>query len=182
MRIGMGYDVHRLVEDRKLILGGVEIPYEKGLLGHSDADVLLHAVMDALLGAAALGDIGRHFPDTDEKYRGISSVALLEQVAALLEEKCFVIENIDATVIAQRPKLLPYMDQMKANVARALGIEEERVNIKATTEEGLGFTGTGEGISAQAVCLLQPLMDVIADSRMNAGGAGCQGCGGCPKA
>ncbi len=182
MRIGMGYDVHRLACDRKLILGGVEIPYEKGLLGHSDADVVLHAIMDALLGAAALGDIGRHFPDTDEKYRGSSSLLLLQHVAKLLEEKCFVIENIDATVIAQRPKLSPYMDQMKANVAQTLGIDEDRVNIKATTEEGLGFTGSGEGISAQAVCLLQPLMDVIADSRMNAPDpAGCMGCGGCPR-
>ncbi|MDO4324004.1 MAG: 2-C-methyl-D-erythritol 2,4-cyclodiphosphate synthase [Lachnospiraceae bacterium] len=179
MRVGMGYDVHRLVEGRKLILGGVEIPYEKGLLGHSDADVLLHAVMDALLGAAALGDIGKHFPDTDEKYKGISSIVLLKHVGALLEEKCFVIENIDATVIAQRPKLLPYMDQMKKNVAEALGITEDRVNIKATTEEGLGFTGNGEGISSQAICLLQPLMDVIADSRMGAQTGGCPGCGGC---
>jgi 2-C-methyl-D-erythritol 2,4-cyclodiphosphate synthase len=176
----MGYDVHRLVEDRKLILGGVEIPYEKGLLGHSDADVLLHAIMDALLGAAALGDIGKHFPDTDERYRGISSIVLLKHVGALLEEHCFVIENIDATVIAQRPKLLPYMEQMKQNIAEALGLEVGRVNVKATTEEGLGFTGSGEGISAQAVCLLQPLMDVIADSRMDASAnAGCQGCGGC---
>lgn len=177
MRVGMGYDVHRLVEGRKLILGGVEIPYEKGLLGHSDADVLLHAVMDALLGAAALGDIGKHFPDTDERYRGISSMELLRRVAGLLDEKCFVIENVDATVIAQRPKLLPYMEQMKANVADALGISSDRVNIKATTEEGLGFTGTGEGISSQAVCLLQPLMDTIADDRMRP--AGCPGCGGC---
>lgn len=177
MRVGMGYDVHRLVEGRKLILGGVEIPYEKGLLGHSDADVLLHAVMDALLGAAALGDIGKHFPDTDERYRGISSMELLRRVAGLLDEKCFVIENVDATVIAQRPKLLPYMEQMKANVADALGISSDRVNIKATTEEGLGFTGTGEGISSQAVCLLQPLMDTIADDRMRP--SGCPGCGGC---
>lgn len=180
MRVGMGYDVHRLVEERKLILGGVEIPYEKGLLGHSDADVLLHAIMDALLGAAALGDIGKHFPDTDERYRGISSVTLLKHVGALLDEKCFVIENIDATVIAQRPKLLPYMDQMKQNVAEALGLSEDRVNIKATTEEGLGFTGNGEGISAQAVCLLQPLADVIADDRMGAQG-GCAGCAGCSR-
>ncbi len=173
MRIGMGYDVHRLTEGRKLILGGVEIPYEKGLLGHSDADVLIHAVMDALLGAAALGDIGKHFPDTDEKYRGISSIILLKQVGALLEESCFVIENIDATVIAQRPKLLPYMEQMRTNIAAALGLEPGRVNVKATTEEGLGFTGSGEGISAQAVCLLQPLSDVIADDRMRAEPAGC---------
>lgn len=179
MRVGMGYDVHRLVEGRKLILGGVEIPYEKGLLGHSDADVLLHAVMDALLGAAALGDIGKHFPDTDEKYRGISSMKLLEHVAGLLEEKHFVIENIDATVIAQRPKLLPYMDQMKRNIAQTLGLSEDRVNIKATTEEGLGFTGSGEGISAQAVCLLESLLDVIADDRMLGAGGSCEGCGGC---
>lgn len=179
MRVGMGYDVHRLVEGRKLILGGVEIPYEKGLLGHSDADVLLHAVMDALLGAAALGDIGKHFPDTDEKYRGISSMKLLEHVAGLLEEKHFVIENIDATVIAQRPKLLPYMDQMKRNIAQTLGLSEDRVNIKATTEEGLGFTGSGEGISAQAVSLLESLLDVIADDRMRGADRSCEGCGGC---
>lgn len=184
MRVGMGYDVHRLTENRRLILGGVDIPYEKGLLGHSDADVLLHAIMDALLGAAALGDIGKHFPDTDEKYRGISSILLLEHVGRLLDEKCFVIENIDATVIAQRPKLLPYMEQMKANVAGALGISPDRVNIKATTEEGLGFTGSGEGISAQAICLLQSLSDVIADSRMStdAAAVGCEGCSGCRKA
>lgn len=179
MRIGMGYDVHRLTEGRKLILGGVEIPYEKGLLGHSDADVLIHAVMDALLGAAALGDIGKHFPDTDEKYRGISSMVLLRRVAKLLEKKCLVIENIDATVIAQRPKLLPYMEQMRSNIAEALGLETDQVNIKATTEEGLGFTGSGEGISAQAVCLLQPLADLIADDRMRP--TGCAGCGGCVR-
>ena len=180
MRIGMGYDVHRLVEGRKLILCGVEIPYEKGLLGHSDADVALHAIMDALLGAAALGDIGKHFPDTDPEYEGASSMKLLEAVKTLLDEHCFVIENIDATIIAQRPKLLPYMEEMKKNVADALGLIPDRVNIKATTEEGLGFTGSGEGISAQAVCLLQPLMDMVADSRMYAG-AGCQGCGGCAQ-
>ena len=176
----MGYDVHRLVEGRKLILCGVEIPYEKGLLGHSDADVALHAIMDALLGAAALGDIGKHFPDTDPAYEGASSMKLLEAVKTLLDEHCFVIENIDATIIAQRPKLLPYMEEMKKNVADALGLTPDRVNIKATTEEGLGFTGSGEGISAQAVCLLQPLMDMVADSRMYAG-AGCQGCGGCAQ-
>ena len=147
MRIGMGYDVHRLVEDRKLIMGGVEIPYEKGLLGHSDADVLLHAIMDALLGAAALGDIGKHFPDTDPAYKGISSVKLLQHVGALLEENRFLIENIDATIIAQAPKMRPYIDQMRENIAAALQIEVEQVNVKATTEEGLGFTGTGEGIS-----------------------------------
>ena len=154
MRVGMGYDVHRLVEDRKLILGGVEIPYEKGLLGHSDADVLLHAIMDALLGAAALGDIGKHFPDTDEKYKGISSITLLEHVAALLEEKCFVIENIDATIIAQRPKLAPFRPAMVKNIAEDLEIQENQVCVKATTEEGLGFTGRQEGISAQAITLL----------------------------
>lgn len=180
MRIGMGYDVHRLVEGRKLILCGVEIPYEKGLLGHSDADVALHAIMDALLGAAALGDIGKHFPDTDPAYEGASSMKLLDEVKKLLDEHCFVIENIDATIIAQRPKLLPYMEEMKKNVASALGLTEDRVNIKATTEEGLGFTGSGEGISAQAVCLLQPLMDVVADSRMYAD-TGCPGCGGCAR-
>ncbi|MCD7818592.1 MAG: 2-C-methyl-D-erythritol 2,4-cyclodiphosphate synthase [Lachnospiraceae bacterium] len=180
MRIGMGYDVHRLTEDRKLILGGVEIPYEKGLLGHSDADVLLHAIMDALLGAAALGDIGKHFPDTDEKYSGISSLELLKRTGELLEEQYMVIENIDATIIAQRPKLLPYMEQMKRNIANTLHLEEGRVNIKATTEEGLGFTGSGEGISAHAVCLLQPLLDEISDDRMSKGAQGCAGCKGCP--
>ena len=171
MRIGMGYDVHRLVEGRKLILCGVEIPYEKGLLGHSDA------IMDALLGAATLGDIGKHFPDTDPKYEGASSMKLLEAVKGLLDEKCFVIENIDATIIAQRPKLLPYMEEMKKNVAGVLELTMDRVNIKATTEEGLGFTGSGEGISAQAVCLLQPLLDGVADSRMTP--SGCAGCSGC---
>ena len=177
MRVGMGYDVHRLVEGRKLILGGVEIPYEKGLLGHSDADVLIHAIMDALLGAAALGDIGKHFPDTDPEYKGISSVELLRRVGHLLEENHYVIENIDATIIAQRPKMLPHIPQMVKNVAEALGLEENQVNIKATTEEGLGFTGSGEGISAQAVCLLQPLLDGVADSRMTP--SGCAGCSGC---
>lgn len=181
MRVGMGYDVHKLVEGRKLILGGVEVPYEKGLLGHSDADVLLHAVMDALLGAAALGDIGRHFPDTDPKYSGISSLLLLKHVGELLEEHCFVIENIDATIIAQRPKLMNYLDEMKRNIAETLGIEESRVNVKATTEEGLGFTGSGEGISSQAVCLIEPLYDVIADDRMRPAPEGCPGCGGCAK-
>ena len=157
MRVGMGYDVHRLVEDRKLILGGVEIPYEKGLLGHSDADVLVHAIMDALLGAAALGDIGKHFPDTDPAYKGISSIRLLEHVGKLLEEQNYVVGNIDATIIAQRPKMAPHIPQMRANVAKALQIEESQINIKATTEEGLGFTGTGEGISSQAICALIPV-------------------------
>ncbi len=151
----MGYDVHRLAEGRELILGGVKIPYEKGLLGHSDADVLLHAVMDALLGAAALGDIGQHFPDTDDAYRGISSVKLLEQVGELLWKHQYRIGNIDATVIAQRPKLSPYREEMRRNIAEALRIPVSLVNVKATTEEGLGFTGSGEGISAQAAALLE---------------------------
>ena len=154
MRIGMGYDVHRLTEDRELILGGVTIPFEKGLLGHSDADVVVHAIMDALLGAAALGDIGQHFPDTDPQYKGISSILLLKHVGALLREHGFTIGNIDATIIAQRPKLAPYRPAMVKNVAEALGIQENQVCIKATTEEGLGFTGRQEGIAAQAITLL----------------------------
>lgn len=154
MRVGMGYDVHRLTENRALILGGVNIPWEKGLLGHSDADVLIHAIMDALLGAAALGDIGKHFPDTDSAYKGISSVCLLEQVAALLAEKGYGVTNIDATIIAQKPKMAPHIPQMRENIAKALKIDISRLNIKATTEEGLGFTGRGEGIASQAVCLL----------------------------
>lgn len=154
MRIGMGYDVHKLVKGRDLILGGVNIPYEKGLLGHSDADVIVHAIMDALLGAAALGDIGKHFPDTDPEYKGISSILLLKKVGSLLRENGHTICNIDATIIAQAPKLRPYIDTMNQNVADALGIEVSRVNIKATTEEGLGFTGSGEGISSQAICLI----------------------------
>ena len=158
MRVGMGYDVHKLVENRKLILGGVEIPYEYGLLGHADADVLVHAIMDALLGAAALRDIGRHFPDNDPAYEGADSIELLKKVRVMLEERMYLIENIDATVIAQKPKLLPYIDTMVKNVAEALHLEEDQVNIKATTEEGLGFTGAGEGISAQAICLLNSPM------------------------
>ena len=154
MRVGMGYDVHRLTEDRDLILGGVKIPWEKGLLGHSDADVLIHAIMDALLGAAALGDIGQHFPDTDPAYEGISSVKLLEHVAALLDEKGYGVGNIDAVIIAQKPKMAPHIPQMRANIARALHMDEECLNIKATTEEKLGFTGREEGIASQAVCLL----------------------------
>ena len=154
MRVGMGYDVHKLVEGRDLILGGVKIPYEKGLLGHSDADVLLHAIMDALLGAAALGDIGKHFPETEEKYKGADSIHLLKKVKELIEEKMYVIENIDATIIAQKPKLAPYRETMVKNICDALNIREEQINIKATTEEGLGFTGAGEGISAQAICSL----------------------------
>ena len=154
MRAGLGYDVHKLVENRKLILGGVDIPYEKGLLGHSDADVLLHAIMDALLGAAALGDIGKHFPDTDPMYKGISSLELLDYVGRLLKASGYAIGNIDATIIAQRPKMAPHIRVMRENVARVLGIAVDQINIKATTEEGLGFTGTGEGISSQAIALL----------------------------
>ncbi len=176
MRIGTGYDVHRLVEHRKCIIGGVEIPCEMGLLGHSDADVLLHAVMDALLGAAALGDIGKHFPDTEEEYRGISSVELLKKVGKLLEEHTFLIENIDATIIAQEPKMRPYIDQMRENIAKALGLELMQVSVKATTEEGLGFTGRGEGIAAQAVCLLTTPMELHAENV-----SGCGECAGCPK-
>lgn len=177
MRVGMGYDVHRLVEDRKLIIGGVEIPYEKGLLGHSDADVLLHAIMDALLGAAALGDIGKHFPDNDDRYKGISSLELLRQVGKLLDEKNYVIENIDATIIAQKPKMRPYIDEMRKNIADTLKLDIDRVNVKATTEEGLGFTGTGESISSQAVCSLNDVTNYIyGDSDMT---NCCGGCGGC---
>ncbi len=179
MRIGMGYDVHRLAENRDLIVGGVKIPYEKGLLGHSDADVLLHAIMDALLGAAALGDIGKHFPDTDEAFRGISSIKLLEHVGQLLEEHCFLIENIDATIIAQAPKMRPHIDQMRENIAKTLGIDMSQVNVKATTEEGLGFTGRGEGISSQAVCLLTSPVNYYAEDVTNQGR--CAGCAGCPK-
>ena len=154
MRVGMGYDVHRLTEDRDLILGGVKIPWEKGLLGHSDADVLIHAIMDALLGAAALGDIGQHFPDTDPAYEGISSVKLLEHVAALLDEKGYGVGNIDAVIIAQKPKMAPHIPQMRAKIAISYHMDEECLNIKATTEEKLGFTGREEGIASQAVCLL----------------------------
>lgn len=155
-RIGEGYDVHKLVNDRELILGGVKIPYEKGLLGHSDADVLLHAVMDALLGAMALGDIGKHFPDTDEKYKGASSVELLKATKNLILEsnKNLNINNIDATIICQAPKLRPYIDDMRKNIAKALDIDVDRVSLKATTEEGLGFTGSGEGIAARAIVLV----------------------------
>ena len=155
MRVGMGYDVHKLTKDRDLILGGEKIPWEKGLLGHSDADVLIHAVMDALLGAAALGDIGKHFPDTDPAYKGISSVKLLSHVMELLKDSGFSVGNVDAVIIAQKPKMAPHIPQMKKNLAEAMGISENRVNIKATTEEGLGFTGREEGIASQAVCLLE---------------------------
>lgn len=177
MRVGMGYDVHRLVEDRKLIIGGVTIPYEKGLLGHSDADVLLHAIMDSLLGAAALGDIGKHFPDSDDKYKGISSIELLRHVGKLLDENNYVIENIDATIIAQRPKMRPYIDEMRKNIADTLKIDINRINVKATTEEGLGFTGTGEGISSQAICSLNYVSNYIyGESDMT---NCCNKCGNC---
>ncbi|WP_461884685.1 2-C-methyl-D-erythritol 2,4-cyclodiphosphate synthase [Fusicatenibacter sp.] len=176
MRVGMGYDVHKLVENRKLILGGVEIPYEYGLLGHSDADVLVHAIMDALLGAAALRDIGRHFPDNDPAYEGADSIKLLKKVGEMLEERMYLIENIDATVIAQKPKLLPYIDTMVKNVAEALHLEEDQVNIKATTEEGLGFTGKKEGISAQAICCISKALDLMPDDRIQSSCSGCPGC------
>ena len=153
-RIGHGYDVHRLVENRKLILGGVTVPYERGLLGHSDADVLTHAVMDAVLGAAALGDIGRHFPDTDEAYRGADSIVLAAHVRDLLSARGYRVNNIDATVIAQRPKLAPYIDTMRDNLARVFGVEPDAVNVKATTEEKLGFTGSGDGFAAHAVATI----------------------------
>ena len=178
MRVGMGYDVHKLVENRKLIIGGVDIPYEKGLLGHSDADVLLHAISDALLGAAALGDIGKHFPDTDEKWKGADSLKLLEHVGNLLEEKCYFIENIDATIIAQAPKMRPHIDAMRANIAKALKIDVEQVNVKATTEEGMGFTGEGRGISAQAICLVESPTNLF-NERVDV--RDCAGCGGCSK-
>ncbi len=155
MRIGYGYDVHRLVEGRKLIMGGVEIDYERGLLGHSDADVLLHAVMDSLLGAAALGDIGKHFPDTDERYKGISSIKLLKEVLNLINENNYCIINLDATIIAQKPKMRPYIDRMRENIADALNMDISCVNVKATTEEGLGFTGEGLGIAANCICLIE---------------------------
>ena len=180
MRVGLGYDVHKLVEGRDLILGGVTIPYEKGLLGHSDADVLVHAIMDALLGATALGDIGKHFPDTDPAYKGISSIKLLQHVGKLLEDNLYVIENIDATIIAQRPKMAPHIMTMRNNIAEALGIEVDQINVKATTEEGLGFTGTGEGISSQAICAVERITNLasynVADSE-----EGCGTCGGCKK-
>lgn len=157
MRIGHGYDVHRLAEGRKLILGGVDIPWEKGLLGHSDADVLTHAVMDALLGAAGLGDIGQHFPDTDPAYAGADSLKLLEHVTGLLKERGFAVGNVDATILAQRPKLAPHIPRMRDNLAQAMGIDPGRVNVKATTEEGLGFTGSGEGMAAHGVALIEKI-------------------------
>ena len=175
LRIGHGYDVHRLTEGRALILGGVTIPYEKGLLGHSDADVLVHAEMDALLGAAALGDIGQHFPDTDPAYEGASSIELLKKVGKLLQERGYVIENIDATIIAQRPKMRPHIDQMRENMAEALKIDVDQINVKATTEEGLGFTGSGEGISSQASCAIVKFTNYSSADVMEK----LAGCGGC---
>lgn len=179
MRVGMGYDVHKLVEGRELILGGVKIDHTLGLLGHSDADVLVHAIMDALLGAAALGDIGKHFPDTDPQYAGISSMKLLSHVGELITKEGYVIENIDATIIAQKPKLRPYIGQMEQNIADTLGISTDQINIKATTEEGLGFTGNETGISSQAICALGSFYE----SSVAMGGSDrCAGCGGCSKA
>lgn len=177
----MGYDVHKLVENRKLIIGGVEIAYEKGLLGHSDADVLLHAISDALLGAAALGDIGKHFPDTDPKYKGADSLVLLKRVGELLEENLFLIENIDATIIAQAPKMRPHIDTMRENIAKALGIEVDQINVKATTEEGLGFTGAGEGIAAQSICMLTTPRGLYSEEMTNTSQNRCEGCGGCSR-
>ncbi|MCR5735236.1 MAG: 2-C-methyl-D-erythritol 2,4-cyclodiphosphate synthase [Lachnospiraceae bacterium] len=182
MRIGMGYDVHRLTEGRDLIIGGVKIPYEKGLLGHSDADVLLHAISDALLGAAGLSDIGKHFPDNDDSYKDISSLILLEKVGKMLEERQYMVVNIDATIIAQKPKMRPYIDEMQTNIENALGLMPGQVNVKATTEEGLGFTGSGEGISAQAICLLEQPVDLIEGRNIVYGSnyRDCCGCTGCP--
>lgn len=154
MRVGLGYDVHKLVEGRKLIIGGVDIPHEKGLLGHSDADVLIHAVMDSIIGALTLGDIGKHFPDTDEKYKGADSIKLLEFVQNLVDEKGYAIGNIDCTIIAQSPKMAPHIVNMRENIAKALNTSIDNINVKATTEEGLGFTGAKEGIAAQSICLL----------------------------
>ncbi len=154
MRVGLGYDVHKLVEGRKLIIGGVDVPHEKGLLGHSDADVLIHAVMDSILGALALGDIGKHFPDTDKKYKGADSMKLLEFVYNLINEKGYSIGNIDCTIIAQSPKMAPHIQNMRENIAKVLNTSIENINVKATTEEGLGFTGAKEGIAAQSICLL----------------------------
>jgi 2-C-methyl-D-erythritol 2,4-cyclodiphosphate synthase len=179
MRIGTGYDVHKLVEGRDLIIGGVKIEHTLGLLGHSDADVLLHAIADAVLGAAGLKDIGAHFPDTDPKFKGADSMKLLEEVRELVMDKGYVVGNVDATVIAQKPKLRPYIEQMEENVAKCLGIDVDQVNIKATTEEHLGFTGREEGISSQAVCLLYEFYDgsnVVFDS-----GRSCETCGGCAR-
>ena len=186
MRAGTGYDVHRFAENRKLVLCGVEIPFEQGLLGHSDADVALHAVMDALLGAAAMRDIGYHFPDNDPAYEGISSMKLLERVGEMLLERFYIVENIDVTIIAQAPKLRPYIDQMIYNIANVLHLDPDQVNVKATTEEGLGFTGAMQGIAAQAICSITSVLEdfeTITPGSMGAPGGceGCGGCGGCPQ-
>ncbi len=175
MRIGFGYDVHELVEGRKLIIGGLDIAHEKGLLGHSDADVLVHSIMDSILGAMALGDIGYHFPDTDPAYKGASSIRLLEEVGRMIDEKLYVIGNIDATIIAQRPKMRPHIDQMRENMAKALKIDVDQINVKATTEEGLGFTGSGEGISSQAICAIEKFTNYSSVDVMEKP-AGCGGC------
>ncbi len=182
MRVGIGYDVHRLVEGRDLVIGGVKLPYDKGLLGHSDADVLLHAIMDSLLGAAGLGDIGKHFPDTDERYKDASSMDLLKEVKELVADKHYIVENIDGIIVAQKPKMAPHIPEMIKNIARGLGIDEDQINIKATTEEGLGVTGKGEGISSQVVCMLNSVenfryhsFNPLEEER------DCGGCGGCPK-
>lgn len=183
MRIGMGYDVHKLVEGRKLIIGGVDIPYEKGLLGHSDADVLAHAIMDSILGAAGLGDIGRHFPDTDEEFKGADSLKLMEKVAQLINKENMLIGNVDATIIAQKPKMAPYIDIMRANIARALNVDISQINIKATTEEGLGFTGEGLGISAQSISMLETVnnFDYRDNYNIDLESKGCAACVGCSK-
>ena len=181
MRIGMGYDVHRLGPDRDLIIGGIKIPYEQGLIGHSDADVLTHAIMDALLGAAALGDIGKLFPDTDDAYKGIDSFVLLEKVRDTLQEAGYFIENIDATIIAQAPKMHPYIDEMRKRYSETLEIEPDQINVKATTEEHLGFTGRGEGIAAEAVCLLYTAREMYSADVTAAGCAAAGGCSGCPR-
>ena len=194
MRVGMGYDVHRLVEGRKLVMGGVEIPYEKGLLGHSDADVILHAIIDALLGAAALGDIGKHFPDNDDRYKGISSIELLKQVGKLIDSNNYIIENIDGTIVAQEPKMSPYIDDMRKNIADALGLDINQVNVKATTEEGLGFTGKSEGISSQAITSISSIFNYVYDNSTDVLNPAsklestdvkdcdkCTGCSGCQK-
>lgn len=181
MRIGMGYDVHKLVDGRPLIIGGVNIPYDKGLLGHSDADVLTHAIMDSILGAAGLGDIGKHFPDTDQEYKGADSIKLLEKVAQLIDQENMLVGNIDATIIAQKPKMAPHIDDMRNNIAKALKVDIKQVNIKATTEEGLGFTGEGLGISSQSICLLETVNNFDYRDNYNVDEvtnrcAGCKGC------
>ena len=184
MRVGIGYDAHQLVTGRDLVLGGVKIPHEKGLLGHSDADVLIHSIMDAIFGAAALGDIGQHFPDTDAEYKGISSLELLRRVAKLLEEHRLIIENIDSTIIAEAPKLKPYFQEMTENIAKALELNLDQVSVKATTEERLGFTGREEGIASQAICSLTKITNFSSydvEENHPHGGMSCSSCRGCPK-